>query len=146
MNVSWRIHHDVVYINKQMLKFHESKVHQKAELWITRNLIFLCGKESWETRAPFCSETWYESKHFPRSLFFKGAIFLIQLLYQIKNVYAWSIAKCLYGIISRNTCIEWNMNQIEGEWVTLFTWGNIEIHLCIMEHELANDGKIYNIV
>ena len=33
-------------MNKQMLKFHESKVHQKAELWIIRNLIFCVERKA----------------------------------------------------------------------------------------------------
>ena len=119
MNVSWRIHHDVLYKNKQMLKFHESKVHQKAELWIIRNLIFLCGKESWETRAPFCSETWYESKHFPRSLFFKGAIF--------------------------NTIVISNKKCVRVEYCKMLIWDNIQKHLYRMKRE-SNRGRMSNAV
>lgn len=120
LNVSWRIHHDVLYINKQMLIFHESKVHQKAELWIIRNLIFFVWKGKLRK---------------------KGAVLQWNVI--------WKQTFSKVTILQRsqffNTIVISNKKCLRVEYCKMLIWHNIQKHLYRMEHE-SNRGRMSNAV
>ena len=120
MNVSWRIHQDVLYINKEMLIFHESKVHQKAELWIIRNLIFFVWKGKLRKKGAVLQWNVIWKQTFSKVTIFQRSNFL-------------------------NTIVISNKKCLRVEYCKMLIWDNVQKHLYRMEHE-SNRGRMSNAV